>query len=811
VLNRVPAVADVPSLPFADPQESRRRALEAFGELLARMRDRTPLVVSIDDVQWIDEDSVRLMRALFVRPLAPVLLVLIHRTEGAEANALLRSVTKAALEATPLDVRTVSVGSLTPAALIRCLYNVLPEIDPSLATTLAEEASGSPFLVGELARAAMLQGAGERTRLHDALSTHIRALPLQGQRLLAVLALAGQPLPLQVAIEAASVSDGRGHLDRLRNERLVRTSFDAEGERATECYHDRVREHVADSLDPLRVRELSLGLGRALLTWPGADPELVARTLDAGGLPAQGRKYAVVAAERAVASLAFGRAAALYAWALDRAQLAPAERRPLQIALGDALSYAGQGDRAAAAYREAADGAPGEQAQELRRKAAEQYLLSGDLEQGRELLAESLRPLRIGVPLGLPRALASVVIWRTRLSLRGYAFVPKATHDRAAVQQLEALRTAAHALIRSDQLRGVGFCARWALRALEEGHVVELGRALAWQALIAAVTGASTEKVDELNAICGRLCEETGDPTSVYTLRLARGWQLMMAGDALAALREFDQACTILNAHPSSASSYDRAWVQSYRAMSLVTCGQLAEAGELALAQLEDALARGDHTVSANLTQAACYAEIALDRPARAASLLERVHGRLRANEPTAQDYMWLSVQPMPLLYAGKAMEAWLSAESHRARFLSSFQGRFLLRGLLENETCGLAAAAALRADSRAQRHQLRRIAENHGARAIANRTQHAGLGAPTAVLACVRGRRAEAIAALRKRLAGKIGPLTAQVARRRLGELLDGREGTRLIDEADAFLRAGGVVDPARFTAAAVPGVELL
>jgi hypothetical protein len=31
------------------------------------------------------------------------------------------------------------------------------------------------------------------------------------------------------------------------------------------------------------------------------------------------------------------------------------------------------------------------------------------------------------------------------------------------------------------------------------------------------------------------------------------------------------------------------------------------------------------------------------------------------------------------------------------------------------------------------------------------------------------------------------------------------------LIDEADAFLRAGGIVDPARFTAAAVPGVELL
>jgi hypothetical protein len=47
-------------------------------------------------------------------------------------------------------------------------------------------------------------------------------------------------------------------------------------------------------------------------------------------------------------------------------------------------------------------------------------------------------------------------------------------------------------------------------------------------------------------------------------------------------------------------------------------------------------------------------------------------------------------------------------------------------------------------------------------------------------------------------------------INRRRLGELIGGTEGAQLIEEADAVLRAGGVVDPARFTAALLPGIVI-
>jgi eukaryotic-like serine/threonine-protein kinase len=57
VLERVEAVAQAPNKTVADPQDLQQRAFAAFGELLARVRDRRPLMVHFDDFQWADQDS----------------------------------------------------------------------------------------------------------------------------------------------------------------------------------------------------------------------------------------------------------------------------------------------------------------------------------------------------------------------------------------------------------------------------------------------------------------------------------------------------------------------------------------------------------------------------------------------------------------------------------------------------------------------------------------------------------------------------------------------------------------------------------
>ncbi|HLM73547.1 MAG TPA: AAA family ATPase, partial [Polyangiaceae bacterium] len=143
-----------------DPQELRAQGFRVLKELLFSLALRAPLALFIDDLQWGDGDSAKLLLELFAPPDPPALLLLAtYRAEEEKTSPFLRALF-GAIEATEgalgaAVVRFVDVGTLPPEKvqeLARTLLRMPDERASALAEVVAREAEGSPFFAGELVR-----------------------------------------------------------------------------------------------------------------------------------------------------------------------------------------------------------------------------------------------------------------------------------------------------------------------------------------------------------------------------------------------------------------------------------------------------------------------------------------------------------------------------------------------------------------------------------------------------------------------------------------------------------------------------------
>ena len=419
VLGRAEAVATAPmrTVNAPDPWELRRRAFSALRELLARLGDRRPLVLAIDDLQWGDRDSAALLAEILGPPDPPiVLLVGCYRSEDADSSPFLKHLLASGSDhAQPVDRRELAVLDLTPTESEMLAAGLLGDEAPGASThaaAIAREAGGSPFFVIELVRHVQIGDepptrptAREELTLDRVLMARIMRLPDEARRLLEVIAVSGRPLCKADACQAADVvAHDRESLAVLRTGRLIRITGPAELD-MIESYHDRVRETVVANLDPTTKEHHHRNLARMLEASGRADPEVLAYHFQVARDNEKAGAYHAAAAAGAAGALAFDRAAKLYQLALELVPADHADTTRLRINLADALANAGRGYEASRHYLAAADAADVALALDLQRNAATQLLISGHIDLGLEVFDAVLR----GVGMSLPTTWQSIV------------------------------------------------------------------------------------------------------------------------------------------------------------------------------------------------------------------------------------------------------------------------------------------------------------------------------------------------------------------------------------------------------------------
>ncbi len=711
VLNSVPSIAR--SSKEGAPAEPMARRLHAFallGSLLGRLAERRPVILAIDDLQWADQESFRLLRALVEhREPPPVLIVGTVRLDQELEPELVKQID---IMRSWSCARSIVLHGLPTSEAQLLAQRLLGDRGPSARSRqIAIESMGNPLLVSELAQFANsdLAGSAEITQW-SALSARISALPELARTLLERVALCTRPRS-EVFFESL-LGRGAGFGDVLK---LLLAHKLVARKRAGHltCFHDRVRSAVTSAISPERVPGMHADMARALEAEHCAEPSELAYHWDQAGEVKSAQSAYTRAAEAAMEILAFAQAAQFFGRALAlKGDSTDVEGARLLIQRGHALARAGRSAEAAALYVQAAEQADGETRIRLWVSAAQHHLQGAQVEEGLSLARKVLSELGIGLPTGAAASLARITWERAKLRLRGLEVPETSTVSPQDELELDAMFQLAVPVNWVDMLPGSALNMRYLRRAFAVGERSHVARALGIEASFRAMQAPErSENYLPLLARSRDLASHSEDPALQAEIEWFASNVALFRGDFTHSEESLEAAHELLTVRCPG-----EPWLLTHVRTNLGSvCGLKGNYRRLArdvMGWIAEADERQDRFAPASLAGLGCgyLPSLMQDDPEAALALIARAMRVWPADPFTPAHHGELIAATHANLYAGGAAAlTWLDQRAHEHDRAFLHRTRFLGASLHLQRAPALLCAGA-EATPEKRRELLRRV-----------------------------------------------------------------------------------------------------
>ncbi len=299
-----------------------------------------------------------------------------------------------------------------------------------------------------------------------------------------------------------------------------------------------------------------------------------------------------------------------------------------ELGLSRWLASAGQGSAAAHAFLAAATLAAEDEALDLRRRAADQLLMSGHIDDGTAVLRSVLRSVGLRFPTRERPALIGL-IWHTALlRLRGlrYRERPEADVPRELLQQIDVCWTIARGLAGASPIHSLAFTVRGARLALRAGEPARIANFMTLYATV--MSGMGSGRVQRERSVAQEAAARSGDDYAQIFAQFGRTVSFYFTGEFEDCLVRCDDIETTLRERFQGVA-WEIVTLQSIASFARMLLGDWRTTAKRASVHIREAEQRGDLYGATMLSMALGWVKhVAADDPEAAMAELDRYLGR---------------------------------------------------------------------------------------------------------------------------------------------------------------------------------------